>query len=127
MPVMPGLCLTAPRDSTNLERTLAEMLGRMTHYPWHRSAFQSDVRTGAGIGTVLIDDTGQQPFAVSADGSLIVALYGEYFNAVAGDLASSPESRLAERLLEGWRSEGPAYLARLNGEFAIAVLDTARR
>jgi asparagine synthase (glutamine-hydrolysing) len=128
MPVMPGLCLTALRNSRNLEGTLGEMLGRMVHYPWHRPAFHSDIRTGTGIGTVRIDGSERQPFAFSADGSLTLALYGEYFNDVGwDDPFSSPDSTPAERLLERWRHEGSACLARLNGEYAVAVLDTTRR
>src|SRR5438874_2290187 len=80
------------------------------------------------LSIVDLSQAGQQPMA-NEDGSLVMVFNGEIYN--------SPELRRhceahghrfrssmdGEVILHLWEMEGPASLRRLNGIFAIAILD----
>jgi asparagine synthase (glutamine-hydrolysing) len=83
----------------------------------------------ARLAIVDLSEAGQQPMS-SEDGRLTMVFNGEIYN--------SPELRHeceqaghrfrsvmdGEVILHMWETEGPAALARLNGIFAVAVLDS---
>ena len=71
--------------------------------------------------------------ATASDGRLTAVLHGEIFDADAErrrlEAAGLPVEgdSSAALLLAGWRLEGPAFLARLHGEFAAAIWDADQR
>ena len=83
----------------------------------------------ARLAIVDLSDAGQQPMS-SEDGRLTMVFNGEIYNSPA--LRSECErgghrfrsSMDGEVILHLWEAEGPAALDRLNGIFAVAVLDS---
>ena len=91
---------------------------------------QSRILRSRGLRSSTYPMAGQQPMS-SEDGRYIMLFNGEIYN--------SPELRIkcqraghrfrssmdGEVILHLWEMEGPAALARLNGIFAVAMLDSA--
>jgi asparagine synthase (glutamine-hydrolysing) len=83
----------------------------------------------ARLAIIDLSDAGQQPMA-NEDGRFTMVFNGEIYNSPA--LRSECEraghrfrsTMDGEVILHMWEAEGPAALARLNGIFAVAVLDS---
>ncbi|WP_066481151.1 MULTISPECIES: XrtA/PEP-CTERM system amidotransferase [unclassified Sphingomonas] len=113
-------------------------IAAMTDALAHRGPDGSGVWAAPGIALghrrlAIIDlGGGAQPMA-SADGDLVTVFNGEIYNfrEVRAELAAlGAHFRTdsdTEVLLHGWRAWGPDMLARLNGMFALALWDNARR
>lgn len=110
----------------------------MTDAQAHRGPDGSGVWTAQGVGLghrrlAIIDlGGGAQPMA-SADGQIVVTYNGEIYNFrdVRRDLEAKGAIFLTdcdtEVLIHGWRAWGPELLTRLNGMFAFALYDDAKK
>jgi asparagine synthase (glutamine-hydrolysing) len=105
------------------------MLRRMAHFDWHQPVRAENTGERAALGAIVLD---QATTAVAEDAGrqLTLVLAGELFGtdperqrlSAAGEAVASD----AALILAGWRLEGAAFLARLNGEFVATVWDAAR-
>lgn len=83
----------------------------------------------ARLAIVDLSDAGQQPMS-NEDGRLTMVFNGEIYNspALRGECERAGHrfrsSMDGEVILHLWEMEGPAALGRLNGIFAVAVLDS---
>lgn len=123
-------------DWTSPAATLREQVQRMGAQLVHRGPDDGGEWAAPGIGLAhrrlaIIDPAGgHQP--MRADG-LVVSFNGEIFNFI--ELREEFAQRGwrfttrsdTEVLLAGWRLHGPAFLQRLNGQFALALWDERRR
>ncbi len=110
----------------------------MTDAQAHRGPDGSGVWTAQGVGLghrrlAIIDlQGGAQPMA-SADGQIVVTYNGEIYN--FRDVRRELEAKGAifstnsdtEVLIHGWCAWGPGLLTRLNGMFAFALYDNAKK
>jgi asparagine synthase (glutamine-hydrolysing) len=104
----------------------------------HRGPDGSGVWTAPGVGlghrrlSIIDLEGGGQPMA-TADQGVVVSYNGEIYNfrEVRAELMALgvrfQTQSDTEVLLHGWRAWGPAMLDRLNGMFAFALYDAARR
>ena len=111
-----------------------DLLARMANVIRHRgpddTGLWTDGRIGVGNQRLSIIDLagGHQPF-VSDDGNIVVVQNGEIYNyrELAADLAGTPyacrSSSDTEVLLRLYEKEGPSFLSKLNGMFAVAIAD----
>jgi asparagine synthase (glutamine-hydrolysing) len=124
---MSGVAAYVTTGIVNSQPVLDAMLRRMTHYPW-QVAIAPD--STVGLGAVTFER--RLPVAHAADPGrqLTIVLDGEV---VGGDaerprLTGSAAGRSdAALILAGFAHEGPAFLARLNGEYNALIWDGARR
>lgn len=119
------------RDRSELKREIIESMGQVLTY---RGPDDVGIHydQGASIGnrrlSILDIEGGHQPF-VSADGQIVVVQNGEIFNHVelAAELAATGYPCAThcdtEVLLRLYERDGIDMVHRLNGMFAIAVLD----
>ncbi|OZI68270.1 asparagine synthase (glutamine-hydrolyzing) [Bordetella genomosp. 1] len=119
------------RDRTSLS---ADALSAMAQVLHHRGPDEQGVHAeaGAALGNCrlsIIDvKEGQQPF-VSDDGQVVLVQNGEIFNHIelAAELAAKGvhcrTHSDTEVLLRLYETEGISFVNRLNGMFAIAILD----
>jgi asparagine synthase (glutamine-hydrolysing) len=110
----------------------------MTDAQAHRGPDGSGVWTAQGVGlghrrlSIIDLGGGAQPMA-SADGQIVVTYNGEIYN--FRDVRRELEATGAvfftnsdtEVLIHGWRAWGPELLTRLNGMFAFALYDDAKK
>jgi asparagine synthase (glutamine-hydrolysing) len=110
----------------------------MTDAQAHRGPDGSGVWTAQGVGlghrrlSIIDLGGGAQPMA-SADGQIVVTYNGEIYNfrdvrrelEVKGAVFVSNSD--TEVLIHGWRAWGPELLTRLNGMFAFALYDDAKK
>ena len=110
----------------------------MTDAQAHRGPDGSGVWTAQGVGlghrrlSIIDLGGGAQPMA-SADGQIVVTYNGEIYN--FRDVRRELEATGAvfvtnsdtEVLIHGWRAWGPDLLSRLNGMFAFALYDDAKK
>ena len=110
----------------------------MTDAQTHRGPDGSGVWTAQGVGlghrrlSIIDLGGGAQPMA-SADGQIVVTFNGEIYN--FRDVRRELEATGAvfvtnsdtEVLIHGWRAWGPELLTRLNGMFAFALYDDAKK
>jgi asparagine synthase (glutamine-hydrolysing) len=123
-----------PAGADGGEAVLARMLSTIRYRgPDDVAGF---CRDGGGIGMVrlaIVDLAGGLQPALTPDRSIALAFNGEIFNyrEVRRDLVASGEvfatNSEIEVLLKLYQREGLDMAARLNGQFAIAVLDLRRR
>ncbi|MBR0551927.1 XrtA/PEP-CTERM system amidotransferase [Stakelama marina] len=113
-------------------------IATMTEALAHRGPDGSGVWAAPGVGlghrrlSIIDLEGGAQPMA-SADGQYVVSYNGEIYN--FREIRAELEEKGAEFvtdsdtevLLHGWRAWGPDMLSRLNGMFAFALYDAARR
>jgi asparagine synthase (glutamine-hydrolysing) len=84
----------------------------------------------ARLAIVDLSSAGQQPMS-NEDGRLVMVFNGEIYNspALRGECERAghrfSSSMDGEVILHMWEMEGPSALARLNGIFALAMLDTS--
>jgi asparagine synthase (glutamine-hydrolysing) len=121
---MPGLCTIASAPLISIDALLDEVLGAMAPYPWLKSARHVDNESRVALGVVTFEGAVANAVAVSDDGNLVAAVYGEFFDTER--LTKRPPLEAARIFLEGWQREGDVFPAALNGEFAAAVFDRAR-
>lgn len=110
---------------------LPRMLARLRHQPWYTKDAWADTAGTAALGRVGLGyvNTAPQP-AAGEDGSKRAVLEGEIYDYQL--LRKELEAKghrfrgdgHAELLLHGWEEEGVAFVRRLNGCFAAAILDT---
>jgi asparagine synthase (glutamine-hydrolysing) len=116
---------------------LAEMTERIAHRGPDAEGFFECAMSGVGLGhrrlSIIDLATGGQPMA-SGDGSLRVVFNGEIYNhrelraelEAAGCHFASDHSD-TEVLLHGYRMWGDDFVKRLNGMWAFAIWDSAKR
>jgi asparagine synthase (glutamine-hydrolysing) len=132
---MPGVfAIVDENPGADASELLTRMLQRAAHHPWYIVQRHADAAAGVALGRVSLGvvDTAPQPVA-SDDGSLVVVMDGELYDHAARRRALetagcelSGDSH-AEILLRGYRREGKAFFAGLNGKFVAAIWDRARR
>ncbi|HWM84421.1 MAG TPA: asparagine synthase (glutamine-hydrolyzing), partial [Kofleriaceae bacterium] len=113
---------------------LERMLGALTHRGPDEFGLYRDNRAGLAHARLSIIDlaAGQQPMC-NEDGSLWVVFNGEIFNYL--ELRDELEARGhqfrtrsdTEVIVHGWEEWGADALARMNGQWAIALWDARRR
>jgi asparagine synthase (glutamine-hydrolysing) len=126
------VCLRDGAPAPALEE-LRAMVGAMRHRGPDEFGVYRDRRAGLGHARLSIIDlaTGQQPLS-NEDGTLWVVFNGEIFNYVelrAELLALGHRFRTqsdTEVIVHAWEAWGEEALPRLNGQFAIALWDSAR-
>jgi asparagine synthase (glutamine-hydrolysing) len=113
---------------------LTAMVGSLRHRGPDEFGLYRDRRTALGHARLSIIDlaTGQQPLC-NEDGTLWVVFNGEIFNylelrqelvALGHRFRTRSDT---EVIVHAWEAWGPAALERFNGQFAIALWDTARQ
>ncbi|MGD9644493.1 MAG: asparagine synthetase B [Pirellulales bacterium] len=132
---MPGICgfLSRHPSSDGPER-LARLARPLELYDWYRSESHACDTASWGLARVSLGflNTAPQPVA-NHDGSRWCVLDGELFDTAplrreltaAGCILQNGGD--AELLLHGYEAEGMAFLRRLNGKFAAAIVDVAAR
>ena len=123
------------RTGESLSDTVLQQMGQAIRHrgPDDCGVF-SDIGVAVGNQRLSIIDVagGHQPF-VSDDGSIVVVQNGEIFNHVelAAELANTPYACRThsdtEVLLRLYERGGLDFLDKLNGMFAIAILDRRKR
>lgn len=110
----------------------------MTDAQAHRGPDGSGVWTAQGVGlghrrlSIIDLGGGAQPMT-SADGQIAVTYNGEIYNfrdvrrELEGKGAIFATESDTEVLIHGWRAWGPELLTRLNGMFAFALYDDAKK
>jgi asparagine synthase (glutamine-hydrolysing) len=129
---MSGVCGLVIPGASQVDSIADTMLARLAHYPWHVTATSANTGRSAVLGAAVLDWRG--PVVVSdPTGRWTLALDGELFETEA-ELARLRTAGFgwaagsdASLLLAGWMHEGPAFLARLNGEFSAIGWDAERR
>jgi asparagine synthase (glutamine-hydrolysing) len=132
---MPGICgfLSKQSPCAATER-LSQLARPLELYDWYRSESHADDSAGWGLARVSLGflNTALQPVA-NHDRSQWCVLDGELFDTaplrrelqVAGcELQTDSD---AELLLHGYGAQGAAFLRRLNGKFAAAIVDVPAR
>lgn len=118
---MPGLVgiLETGHDRRVDVPVFGRMAASLMHRPWYRIDTHTDVGAGVALARIHhgIINPEPQPY-VSDDGMLKVLLDGEVYNEEAGG------QQLAWIAAE-YRRHGADFPARLNGSFAVIVLDEA--
>ncbi|MEO7890194.1 MAG: asparagine synthase-related protein [Vicinamibacterales bacterium] len=115
-----------------MDRTIETMLRRMVHYPWLRPVSVAEPTGAVAVGAVAFEGRLDRALATHPDGRLTVVLDGELFDADAewrrlGTTGAQWTSRCHAALVgAGWDAEGPAFLARLNGEFSALIWDRVK-
>ena len=125
---MAGLSAVVLRDSSSVGAVTDDMLTRMTHYPWLVKRAHVESAAGVGLGVVTFESTAWRGDRVRRPvhcGAPRRDLRHRIGSAARLDAAGRPVEggSAAALLLAGWRHEGPAFLARLHGEFAAAIWD----
>ena len=129
---MSGLCAIFS-DASDTGSTIDAMLARMVHYPWLHPVRHASPGSRAALGAVAIDGRAAGSVVSSRDQRFTAAIDGEFLDAASERrrleaLGARFESGShAELLVEGWRHEGTAFLARQHGEFAAALWDDTSR
>jgi asparagine synthase (glutamine-hydrolysing) len=102
----------------------AALLTRMARLLAHRGRGGAAHAIVRGLGVMAATDRGHRP-KIARAGALRCAFDGELFNAteLAKELAIDPSSPPAEVVACGFRRSGPAFFARLDGSFSLAVAD----
>jgi asparagine synthase (glutamine-hydrolysing) len=124
-----GFASVSPSPASSIE----EMLRRMTHYPWQCEVRHADQAGRASLGAVTFDRSIDGALATDDARGLAIVFDGELFDTDAERQrlrASSGEeigAYDAALVLAGFRLEGPAFLARLNGEFSAVIWDASRQ
>ncbi|MBU0718441.1 MAG: asparagine synthase (glutamine-hydrolyzing) [Planctomycetes bacterium] len=128
---MCGICgFTGERDTPRLTAMMAALRHRG---PDDQGSFESGLVSLGSTRLAIVDVAqGRQPMA-SEDGSVVVVLNGEIYN--AGALRAELISRGhrfrtrcdTEVIPHLYEERGDAFVDRLNGEFAIAVWDAGQR
>ncbi len=110
----------------------------MTDVQAHRGPDGSGIWTAQGVGlghrrlSIIDLAGGAQPMS-SDDGAIVITYNGEIYNfrdvrreleAVGARFRTTSDT---EVLIHGWRAWGPELLPRLNGMFAFALYDDARK
>lgn len=122
------------RSGDRLTRNDLDLMGQMIHHrgPDEAGVFEADHAAVGNQRLSIIDvEHGHQPF-VSDDGNIAVVQNGEIFNylELADELARRGNPCRThsdtEVILRLYELEGMSLLSRLNGMFAIAVLDRRR-
>lgn len=126
---MPGIAgLAGPTFDESL---LPRMLDRMRYRPGAICDYWVDPASSAALGRVGLGRVNAAPQpAVNSEGTKHAVLEGEIYE--AGALRQELEAKgrrfrgsgHAELLLQGWESEGKAFLRRINGCFAAAIWDS---
>lgn len=132
---MPGICglLLNQAPSSAAER-LSNLLQPLELFDWYRGESQTDFAGGWGLARVSLGfvNTAPQP-VTNEDRSHWCVLDGELYDTAAlrrelQDAGCYIESNSdAELLLHGFTAQGPAFLRRLNGKFAAALIDSRER
>ena len=132
---MPGICglLLKQAPSSAAER-LSQLLRPLELFDWYRGESQTDFAAGWGLARVSLGfvNTAPQP-ASNEDRSHWCVLDGELYDTTslrrelldAGCQFQTDSD--AELLLHGFAAQGPAFLSRLNGKFAAAIVDSRER
>jgi asparagine synthase (glutamine-hydrolysing) len=114
--------------------TLTKMLAAIQHRGPDSSGVFRDSHAGLGsVRLTIIDLTGGDQPISNEDGTLWIVYNGEVFNYVElrpelerrGHVFSTQTD--TEVILHLFEEEGPSCLQRLNGQFALAIWDTARQ
>jgi asparagine synthase (glutamine-hydrolysing) len=120
MPGLVGIFETAaarPIERTHLEA----MTTAIVHRPWYRTESHVDAESGVAIARVHLGVLNPEPQPyISEGGQLQVFLDGEIYNEEAA-------GRQLAWIAEAYRRHGAGVAARLNGSFALVVLDRAAR
>lgn len=126
--------LGSPVSDDGARALLASMIGTLAHRGPDGYGFHVDDGIGLAHARLSIIDlaTGQQPMQ-GPDGSTWVAFNGEIFNFV--ELRAKLEAQGhafrtrsdTEVILHLYQRHGDAFVEHLNGQFAIALWDAARR
>lgn len=132
---MPGICglLLKQAPSSAAER-LSQLLRPLELFDWYRGESQTDFAAGWGLARVSLGfvNTAPQP-VTNEDRSQWCVLDGELFDTAAlrRELLDAgyhfETDSDAELLLHGFAAQGPAFLSRLNGKFAAAIVDSRHR
>jgi asparagine synthase (glutamine-hydrolysing) len=130
---MPGVCAAVLSDSRPVGPLLEEMVGRMTHYAWHRPAKWDDEPGRVALGGVWLEPLAPQGVYEDAAAQAVVVFDGELYDGhperarlEARGVVFAGSSH-AELLLRGVRAEGDEFLRRLHGVFTALVWDGASR
>ena len=115
-------------------RQLSEMCKTLTHRGPDDDGFFVDGEVGLGMQRLaIIDlDSGQQPI-FNEDRSVCTVFNGEIYNfrELRRELEASGHKFAShtdgEAIVHLWEEQGPDFVSRLNGMFAIAVWDQAER
>ncbi len=124
---MPGICghfdCLSRRDDL-----LGRMLDAMTHFNWYRREVSVPEPGGNALGRISLGfgDSTSQP-ATLDETTVLAVMDGELYNTPELRSPQTPPGAIdAEILLQGYLSEGAAFLSRIRGKFTAAIWDRAR-